>query len=59
MGNGEPEGSAKKGRAASGRDEEYEAVAQSYHYTVCSGKLQKAVRRATNREGGGGVSPTG
>ena len=35
-----------------GGEEDDDAVAQSYHVTVLSGKLRKAVRRATNREGG-------
>ena len=45
-------GAAREGRAASGREEEEEAEDWIYHDTVLSGKLQKAVRRATNREGG-------
>ena len=53
VGDAKAEGSALKGRAASGREEEDEAVAWSFHDTVLSGKLQKAVRWATNREGGG------
>ena len=46
-------GAAREGRAASGGEEEEEAVSQSYHDTVFSGKLWQAVRQATDREGGG------
>ena len=53
MGDAEPEGAAREGRATSGGEEEDKAVAQSYHNTVLSGKLRKAVCQATNREGGG------
>ena len=34
------EGAARKGRAASGGEEEEEVVSQSYHDTVFSGKFQ-------------------
>ena len=44
----EAEGAAIEVRAASGREEEEEAKARSYHYTVLSGKLCQAVLRATN-----------
>ena len=37
--------------------EEDNAVAQSFHETVLSGKLRQAVRRATDREGGGCLLP--
>ena len=53
VGDAEAEGSSREGRAASGGEEEDEVVGRSYHDTVLSGKLQKAVRGATNREGGG------
>ena len=52
-GDANAEGAAREGRAASGREEEDEAVARIYHDTVFSGKLWQAVHRATNREGGG------
>ena len=52
VGGAEAEGAVREGRAASGRKEEDEAVAQSYHDTLLSGKLQQAVRQATNREWG-------
>ena len=50
-------GAAQEGRAASGGEEEDNAISQSYHDTVLSGKLRKAVRRATGREGGGCLLP--
>ena len=53
VGDAEAKGAAREGRAASGGEEEDEAVARSYHNTVLSGKLQQAVCRATDREGGG------
>ena len=53
LGDAEAEGAAREGRAASGGEEEDKAIARSYHDTVMSGKLWQAVRRATNREGGG------
>ena len=53
----EAEGAAQEGRAASGREEEEEAVAQSYQDTVLSGKLRQTVHWATNREGGGCLLP--
>ena len=49
VGDAEAEGSAQEDRAASRCKEEYEALAQSYHDTVLSGKLQQAIRRATDR----------
>ena len=49
VGGAEAEGATWEGRDASGREKEYEAVAQSYHETVLSGKL----RQATYMEGGG------
>ena len=53
VGDAEAEGAAREGRAASGVEDEDETVAQSYHDTVLSGKLNQAVHWATNREGGG------
>ena len=47
----------QEGRATSSGKEEDEAVAQSYHDIVLSGKLQQAVCLATNREGGGCILP--
>ena len=52
------EGADREGRSAFSGKEEDDAVAQSFHKTVLSGKLRQAVRRATNREGGR-VSPPG
>ena len=53
----EAEGASREGRAAfSGKDED-DAMARSFHKTVLSGKLHQAVRRATNREGGGCLLP--
>ena len=57
VGDTEAEGAARERRAASGREEEDEAVARSYHGTVLSGKLPQAVCRATDREGGGFLLP--
>ena len=53
VGDAEAEGDTREVRVASGGEEEDEAVDRSYHDTVFSGKLQQAVRRATDREGGG------
>ena len=52
VGDAEAEGAAREGRAASGGKEEDDAVAQSFHEKVLSGKLRQAFRRATNKEGG-------
>ena len=57
MGDAEAEGAAREGRAASGREEEEEAVVWIYHDTVLCGKLWQAVRRAPDREGGGCLLP--
>ena len=57
LGDSEAEGAAREGRAAFSGEEEDDAVARSFHETVLSGKLRKAVRRATNREGGGCLLP--
>ena len=53
VGDAEAEGAACEGRAAFSGEEEEDAVARSFHETVLSVKLRQAVRRATNREGGG------
>ena len=57
VGGAEVEGAAREGRGASGGKEEDESVARVYHDTVLSGKLQQAVRQATDREGGGCLLP--
>ena len=59
VGDAKAEGAAREGRSASGGKEEDDDVVRSYHDTVLSGKLQKAVRRATDREGGGCLLPDG
>ena len=51
------EGAAREGKSAFIDEEEDNAVAQSFHKTVLSGKLCQAVRRATDREGGGCLLP--
>ena len=56
VGGAEAEGAAREGRAASGGEEKDNSVAWSCHDTVLSSKLRQAVLRATDREGGGGVS---
>ena len=53
MGDDEAEGAAREGRAASGGEEEDEAVARMYHDNVLSGKLSQAVRWETDIERGG------
>ena len=53
VGDAKAEGAAQEGRAASGCEEEDEAVDRSFHKTVLSGKLRQAVRRAPDRQGGG------
>ena len=53
VGDAEAEGAAHEGRAAFSSEEEDDTVERSYHSTVLSGKLQRAVRWATNREGEG------
>ena len=53
VGDVKAEGAAREGRAASYGEEEDEAVARSYHYTVLSSKLLHAVCWATHRERGG------
>ena len=52
LGDLETEGAAREVRATSGGEEVDEAVAQSYHKTVFSGKTKQAGRWSTNREGG-------
>ena len=53
----EVEGAAREGRATLGGEEEYEAVARSYHDTVLSVNLIQAVYLETDREGGGCLLP--
>ena len=53
----ESKGAAREGRAASGGKEEDNAVSRNFHKTVLSGKLRQAVRRETDREGGGCLLP--
>ena len=57
IGDVDVEGAARDGRAASGGEEEDEAISQSYNDTVFSGKLRHAVCRKTDREGGGCLLP--
>ena len=56
-GDAEAEGSDREGRAAFSGKEEDDDVARGFHQTVLSGKLRQAVRRATDREGGGCLLP--
>ena len=53
VGDAEAEEAAREGRSAFSSEEEDDVVARSFHETVLLGKLRQAVRRATNREGGG------
>ena len=53
VGDSEVEGAAQEGRSAFSGEEEDDAVARSFHKTVISGKFHQAVRRETDREGGG------
>ena len=57
VGGSEAEGAAREGRAVSGVEEEYKALARSYHDIVLYGKLWGPIRRATDREGGGCLLP--
>ena len=57
VGDAKAEGAASEGRADFSGEEEDNAVAQSFHETVLSGKLRQAVSRATDREGGGCLLP--
>ena len=57
VGDADVEEAALEGSAAFIGKEEDDAVAQSFHETVFSGKLRQAVCRATNREGGGCLLP--
>ena len=53
VGDAEAEGATREVRAATGGEEEDEAVTWSYHDTVLSGKLWQAFRWLSDREGGG------
>ena len=57
VGDSEVEGAAQEGRAAFSGEEEDNAVARGFQETVLSGKLWQAVRRTTDREGGGCLLP--
>ena len=57
VGDTDAEGASREGRAALSGEEEEDAVAQSFHETVLSGKLRQAVRRVIDREGGGCLLP--
>ena len=57
VGDAEAEGAAKCGKAAFIGEEQEDSVAWGFHETVLSGKLQKSLRRATEREGGGCLLP--
>ena len=51
------EEAAREGSATSGGKEDDDAVVRSYHDKVVPTKLRQAVRRETNREGGGCLLP--
>ena len=53
VGDSEVEGASREGRAAFSIKEEENAMAQSFHETVLSGKIRQAVCWATDREWGG------
>ena len=53
MGDAEAEGAARKGRSASGGEEEEEALGCKLHIMLLSGKLRRDVSWANDREGGG------
>ena len=57
VGDAEAEGAAREGRAAFIGEDEDDAMARSFHETVLLGKLRQALRRATDREGGGCLLP--
>ena len=57
VGDAEVEGAGREGRAAFSGKEEEDAVAQIFHETVLLGRLHQAIRRATDREGGGCLLP--
>ena len=49
VGDAKAEEAVREGRATSGVEDEDEAVSQSYHSKLLSGKLRQAVRWATYR----------
>ena len=57
VGDAEAEGAAREIRSNFTGEEEDDAVARSFHETVLPGKLRQAVRRSTDREGGGCLLP--
>ena len=57
VGDNEAESPAQEGRSAFSSKGEDDAVALGFHETVLLGKLRQAVRRATDREGGGCILP--
>ena len=57
VGDAKAEGAAREGMAAFSGEEDNDAVARGFHETVLLGKLWKALRRATDREGGGCLPP--
>ena len=57
VGDSEAEGASQEGRSAFSGEEEDNAVARGFHETVLSRKLRQAVRRVTDREGGGCLLP--
>ena len=57
VGYSQAKGASREGRPASDGEEDDEALARSYQNKVLYGKLQQAVRRETDREGGGCLLP--
>ena len=57
VGDTKAEGAAREGKATFRGKDEDDTVAWDFHDTVLSGKLQQAVRWATNRDGGGCLLP--
>ena len=50
---------SREGRVDRCVEEEKDHLARSFHITVLSRNMQQAFRRATDKEGGGGVSSPG
>ena len=57
VGDAEAEGAAQEGRAAFNGEEEDEAVDQGFYKTLLLRKLRQAVRKTTDRKGGGCLLP--